>query len=448
MVRQLLVRQSRLSRGLGVVRGLAVVAVVSGCCVFAPQALAFRPVPGSPFATGSGAVSVAFSPDGRLVANVDYYDNQVSVFSVGAGGALSEVAGSPFTVGPVCYDGDCGAWSVAFSPDGKRLAVTSFCGDSVSVFTVGADGALSNEASYPTGACAYQVAFSPDGKLLAVANQNSNDVSVFSIETDGTLTEVPGSPFPTGTEPFSVAFSPDGGLLATTNQSGVQVFSVAADGALSEVAGSPFTTGPDFVPYSVAFSPDGGLLATANATDDTASVFSVGAGGALTQVAGSPFPTNGGEPYSVAFSPDGGLLAVANAASSTVSLLSVGSGGVLTAVVGSPFATGSPSGSDYSVAFSPAGGCSRPQTRSLSARVGTVCRCSRSAPRPRSGRRRRRSTTRLIIRRSLSVSRSRQGSRVLTRRVTCGSSRAPIPTAPRAAAARLIPRWLGRSRIR
>ena len=99
---------------------------------------------GSPFPTGGGpgsGNSVAFSPAGGLLATANFYSNNVSVFSVGAGGALSEVAGSPFATGQPC-GGGCGPISVAFSPDGKLLATASFCGGSVSVFSVGAGGVL------------------------------------------------------------------------------------------------------------------------------------------------------------------------------------------------------------------------------------------------------------------------------------------------------------------
>ena len=51
-------------RRIGLIAALAIVA----CCVSAPQALAFGQVTGSPFTTGSGSRSVAFSPSGGLLA--------------------------------------------------------------------------------------------------------------------------------------------------------------------------------------------------------------------------------------------------------------------------------------------------------------------------------------------------------------------------------------------
>ena len=55
---------------------------------------ALTEVAGSPFATGHFPRSVAFSPSGELLATANANDNTASVFSVGSGGALTAVAGS------------------------------------------------------------------------------------------------------------------------------------------------------------------------------------------------------------------------------------------------------------------------------------------------------------------------------------------------------------------
>jgi hypothetical protein len=136
-----------------------------------PTSGALTQVPGSPFATGEGPASVAFSPSGGLLATANY-DDSVSVFSVGSSGALTPVPGSPFAGGGAALMGQV---SVAFSPGGGLLATT----------TPGGNG----------------------------------PVTVFSVDqATGALTPVSGSPFATGQGPTeSAAFSPGGGLLATAN---------------------------------------------------------------------------------------------------------------------------------------------------------------------------------------------------------------------------------------
>jgi len=143
-------------------------AVLLAGCLFAPSALAFGQVLGSPFASGLGPFSVAFSPDGGLLATANGNGPGVSVFAVNqTTGTLTAVAGSPFTTGPEPFS----------------------------------------------------VAFSPVGGLLATANYGDSTVSVFAVnQTTGALTAVSGSPFTTGADPVSVAFwispgSVDTGLL-------------------------------------------------------------------------------------------------------------------------------------------------------------------------------------------------------------------------------------------
>ncbi len=308
----------------------------------------FGQVPGSPFAADLGTNSVAFSPNGGVLAAANGDTYNVSVYTVGADGALTQVGTSPYGLGV----GNV-AFSVAFSPDGNLLAAGSEKG--IFVFSVAPDGTLSEISGSPfgSGTASESVAFNSSGTLLASID-GIYSVSVFSVASGGALSPVTGSPFTTGGVPLSVAFSPDGSLLATADSAGneVSVFSVASGGALSPVTGSPFTTGG--VPLSVAFSPDGSLLATADSAGNEVSVFSVASGGALSPVTGSPFTTGNG-PGSVAFSPDGSLLATSNAESNDVSVFSVGSSGNLTAAAGSPYPTGSGSG-PAGLEFDPVGG--------------------------------------------------------------------------------------------
>ena len=62
---------------------------VSRCSRSGGRTGALTPVTGSPFPADGGSVSVAFSPDGSLLATANEGDSTVSVFSVGAGTARS-----------------------------------------------------------------------------------------------------------------------------------------------------------------------------------------------------------------------------------------------------------------------------------------------------------------------------------------------------------------------
>jgi 6-phosphogluconolactonase (cycloisomerase 2 family) len=243
-----------------------------------PVALAFSP-DGSLLAvvnaTTEGSGSVAMYSVGSDGGQPD----QVLVFSVASDGTLSPVPGSPFATGQQ-------PTSVAFSPDGGLVAVPSFIDDEsararVSIYGLAAQGQLVPVQVAPTGSHSASIAFSAGG-LLAVGNLGEpGSVSVFSVLSGGELSEAPGSPTPLE-GPQGVAFSPDGALLAVTGQGRtLRVFFVGPDGALTPAPGSPFPSGdPNGLPFSVAFSHDGRWLAMTNCPypplgSGTVSLFSV-----------------------------------------------------------------------------------------------------------------------------------------------------------------------------
>ena len=272
------------------------------------------PVPVSPLVTNNGSVaSVAFSPSGTLVATAnDGYATQgsrgtVSVYTVPVTGVLAPVAGSPFATGS-------GPSSLAFSPDGGLLAVANKSNATVSLFSVSSGGALAPVPGSPfaTGAGPASVAFSPSGGLLAVANGSGGTISVFFVLSGGMLSSVPGSPFASALAPSSLAFSPNGSLLAVAASTGLSVLSVSPIGALGPVPGSPFPTA--LPPTAVAFGPNGLLAATEYETGlsmGDLAVFSVSSTGALSPVPGSPFSTDA-DPHSLAFGRNGAVIATGN----------------------------------------------------------------------------------------------------------------------------------------
>ena len=346
--------------------GVSLVAGFGGALVGSQPVLAatpvFNEVAGSPFSAGSGPAWLAFSANGKLVAVPNFDDNTVSMFSVAQGGALSQVAGSPFATGAQPS-------ALAFSPvvsGNEFLGVTNYGDNTLSMFKVDqSTGAATEVAGSPfaTGAGPYSVAFSPvvsGNEFVAVSDSNDNTMSIYQVDqSTGAATPVVGSPFATGDQPYSVAFSPvvSGNLFLAVTNYGANTASVyqvnQTTGAATEVAGSPFATGDG--PYFGAFSPVVGgnvLFATADQEASQVSMFE------LDQSTGAVTPVAGSPfdagagPDQLAFNAGGNLLAVANFNDSTASVFAVSPTGAVSQVTGSPYPTGD---APDGVAFSPDG---------------------------------------------------------------------------------------------
>ena len=231
-------------------------------------------------------LSVAYSPDGKLLASASADTNII----------LWNTQGSRFDNQPL--NGHLAPVnSVAFSPDGKTLASAS-SDNTIAVWDMDTRDII-NKLSAHTDRV-NSVAFSPDSQTLASA---SNDKTIL-------LWKVPkaeefGLPQPIGklaahTDAVnSVAFSPDGKLLASaSSDKTIIVWNVATRQPVAQLAGHTAKVN------SVAFSPNGKLLASAS-DDKTIIVWDV----ATRQPVGRPLNRHLDAVSSVAFSPDGKLLA-------------------------------------------------------------------------------------------------------------------------------------------
>jgi 6-phosphogluconolactonase (cycloisomerase 2 family) len=159
---------------------------------------ALTPVPGSPFAAGSVSSSVAVSPNGQFAYVVNSFSaggiGNVSAYTINATtGALTPVPGSPFAAGS-------GPFSVAVSANGQFAYVANVFSNDVSAYTINATtGALTPVPGSPfaAGSGPNSVAVHPSGQFAYVTN--SNGVAAYTINaTTGALTPVPGSPFAGG----------------------------------------------------------------------------------------------------------------------------------------------------------------------------------------------------------------------------------------------------------
>ncbi|EKG22613.1 hypothetical protein MPH_00081 [Macrophomina phaseolina MS6] len=206
--------------------------------------------------------AVAFSPDSKLVTSASS-DETVRVWDTETGASRSILNGHSSVV-----------WAVAFSPDARGIARSILEGHSYFVNAV---------------------AFSPDGKLVATA---SADETVRLWDTElGVLRSTLDGPFHCLS---AVVFSPDSKLLASASDSNTVSLWDAETGALLSTLKGPF-----YWLSAVAFSPGGRLVASAS-DDKTVRLWDAETGAFRGALEGHSSRVN-----TVAFSLDGKLVASA-----------------------------------------------------------------------------------------------------------------------------------------
>jgi WD40 repeat protein len=231
---------------------------------------------------GQSFTSVAFSPDGSLVATAST-DNDAQVWNARTGEQVAVLHGHEDKV-----------FSVAFSPDGTRIVT-------------GSDDRTAREWDARSGAQIMvfkghkdrlsTATFSPDGtRILTGAWDNS--ARVWDATSGAQILQLT---VPTlAVAVTTAAFSPDGSLIATGSFDLVRIWDANSGALLRSMPGHSSAIA------AVAFSPDGSRLASGS-WDATARLWDARSGAQIAILRG-----HFGWVNTVAFSPDGSRLVTAS----------------------------------------------------------------------------------------------------------------------------------------
>ena len=249
--------------------------------------------------TMPGAVCVAWSPDGKLLATATpaaRYPGEKYDPNAWADIQLRDAATGQLV--RTLHEGTTSITCLAYSADGSRLVILRVS-DMLEVWEVATGRLLRSwqDEGRPVGA---RVAFRGDGKQ--VATRCGEEVRVWDAETGKLERKLYYRPEyeRTNNSVECFAYSPDGKLLAVGTSYGHAVLWEAATGKQVRIL-----KGHGSAVMAVGFSPDGKLLLTGGFKDG-ARLWNVESGASLRAVA-----AHEGAVYNVAFSPDGSRAATA-----------------------------------------------------------------------------------------------------------------------------------------
>jgi len=228
--------------------------------------------------------SVAYSPDGKRIATTNW-NNSAKVWDVASGQLLMTLSGHTESVN-----------GVAFSPDGRLIATASDDG-TAKIWDAGTGKELLTLSGHDGSV--HDISFSPDGRYLASASDDGTAI-ILNVKTGKEELTYSGH----GDTVFDVAYSPDGKLVATSGlDEYVRIWNAVTG---DELLALPFKGGDQL--RGLDFSPDGSQIAVTSTQAPYGRVWDVTTG----EIVINGFPGHRDALVDIVFSPDGKFIATAS----------------------------------------------------------------------------------------------------------------------------------------
>jgi len=282
---------------------------------------------------------VAFSPEGGRLAVVDKNNFRVQVMGIAGNVITHQVSyGAKGGSGDGQFRAPRG---VAYSPDGRRLIIAEYDNHRVQLLAIDGKSVthIASFGEFGSGAGQFYqpfggVAYSPDGKTVAVADTTNDRIALLGVDgasiTFKATFGVPGSGDGALSRPYGVAFSPDGLRLAVSDAYNHRIQIFGLDGVTTTFQAKYGMNGSGNGQFSrpngVSFSPDGLRLAVADQNNHRIQILGITGNTITHQLSYGAFGTGGeqfNQPTCVVFSPEGSRLMVADSTNHRIHLLAI-----------------------------------------------------------------------------------------------------------------------------
>ena len=242
------------------------------------------------------ATSLSYSPNGTHLAS-SLFDGDIKIWEVSSGDCIKTFGGHTDSV-----------YSVAYSPDGKYLAVNSFGG--MKLWNVATGGYVKKIIGQ------YNVAYSPDGKYIA-SSSYLYVINLSEVATGECIKKLKGHTDAIG----FLVYSPDGKYIASGSQDKtVKLWEVSSGECIKTLEGHVERVN------SVCYSPDGKYVASGS-KDKTVKLWEVVNGRCIKTLTESDYVN------SVVYSPDGKYIA-SGSLDHTIKLWKVATGECVKTLIG------------------------------------------------------------------------------------------------------------------